>query len=197
LNAARRRLYVAHDEGTELWVIDTQTDQMIASVAIPGVPEAMVYDPSTDRIYLNIKSKDVVAVIDPSSNTVLATWPTAPATSPHGLALDAASHRLYSAGGNGKLVAIDTTSGAAADWVDITSKVDQIALDVSSGLLYCAGTDRMSVVRVNSGKLSRLGELATAANARNVAVDPATRAVWTTYSNGKSSFAKSWRAPQV
>jgi hypothetical protein len=98
-----------------------------------------------------------VAVIDPSANAVLAQWPTAPATRPHGLAVDAASHRIFSAGANGKLVAIDTGSGAASGSIDITDKVDQIALDVGSG--------------------------------------PATRAVWTTYSDGKSSFARGWRAP--
>jgi DNA-binding beta-propeller fold protein YncE len=189
------RVYVTHDEGTELWVIDPQAAKVVASIAIPGVPEAMVYDPSTDRIYLNVKSRDVVAVIDPSTNAVIAQWPTAPATRPHGLALDAASHRVFSAGANGKLVAIDTGSGAASGSIDITPKVDQIALDDGGGLLYCAGSDRMSVVRVSGGTLSRLGELATAPSARNVAVDPATRAVWTTYSDGRSSFAKGWRAP--
>ena len=45
------------------------------------------------------------------------------------------------------------------------------------------------------GKLVTLGALATAATAKNVAVDPATRAVWTTYTDGKSSFAKSWMPP--
>lgn len=189
------RVYVTHDEGMDVWVIDPQAAKVVNTVTIPGVPEAMVYDPSTDRIYLNIKTKDVVAVIDPAANKVIAEWPTAPATRPHGLALDAASHRIFSAGANGKLVAIDTTSGAARGSVDITPKVDQIALDLKGGLLYCAGTDRMSVVRVSGGTLSRLGELATATSARNVAVDPATRAVWTTYSDGKNSFAKAWRAP--
>lgn len=53
----------------------------------------------------------------------------------------------------------------------------------------------MSVLRFCGGKLSRLGELVTAATARNVAVDPVTRAVRTTYTDGKSSFAKAWRAP--
>ena len=190
------RVYVTHDDGAEVWVIDPEAAKVIASVAIPGAPEVMVYDPSSDRIYLNIKTRDVVAVIDPSSNAVIAQWPTAPATRPHGLALDAARHRVFSAGANGKLVAIDTTTGAATGSVDITPKVDQIALDVASGLLYCAGSDWMSVVRVGGGELSRLGELATAATARNVAVDPATRAVWTTYSDGKSAFAKGWSAPQ-
>jgi DNA-binding beta-propeller fold protein YncE len=190
------RVYVTHDDGMDVWVIDPQRAQVLTSVAIPGAPEVMVYDPSTDRIYLNIKTKDVVAVIDPSANAVIAQWPTAPATRPHGLALDAASHRLFSAGANGKLVALDTSSGAVRNSVDITPKVDQIALDASGGLLYCAGADMMSVVRVTGDKLNRLGELVTASTARNVAVDPSTRAVWTTYSDGKNSFAKGWRAPQ-
>jgi len=47
---------------------------------------------------LNIKSKDVVAVIDPASNQVTAQWPTAPALQPHGLAFDAANHRIFAAG---------------------------------------------------------------------------------------------------
>ena len=189
-------VYVTHDDGADVWVIDPQAAKVVGSVAIPGVPEFMVYDPSSDRIYLNIKDKNVVAVIDPATNKVIAQWPTAPATAPHGLALDAAGHRVYSAGANGKLVAIDTASGAAAGSVDIVPKVDQIALDTASGLLYCAGTYKMSVVRVSGGKLTRLGDLTTAATAKNVAVDPATRAVWTTYTDGKNSFAKAWSAPQ-
>jgi len=191
------RVYVTHDEGMDVWVIDALVAKVVTSIAIPGVPEAMVYDPPADRIYLNIKNKDVVAVIDPSTNVVIAQWPTAPATGPHGIALDGSGHRVLSAGANGKLVAIDTRSGVASDSIDITPKVDQIALDLRSGLLYCAGTDKISVVRVSDGKLTRLGELATAPAARNVAVDPETRAVWTTYSDGNSSFAKGWREPQL
>jgi YVTN family beta-propeller protein len=190
-----RRVYVTHDDGADVWVIDPAAAKVVATVAIPGVPEFMVYDAAADRIYLNIKDKNLVAVIDPSTNKVIAQWPTAPAAQPHGLALDAASHRIYSAGANGKLVALDTATGAASGSVDITPKVDQIAFDAAGGLLYCAGTDRMSVVRTSGGKLSRLGDLPTAASARNVAVDPATRTVWTTYTDGKSSFAKAWSAP--
>jgi hypothetical protein len=54
----------------------------------------------------------------------------------------------------------------------------------------------MSVVRTTGGKVVALGDLTTAATAKNVAVDPQTRAVWTTYTDGKSSFAKSWLPPQ-
>ena len=188
-------VYVTHDDGAEVWVIDPKAAKVVGTVAVPGVPEFMVYDESTDRIYLNIKNKDVVAVIDPTTNKVIAQWPTAPATLPHGMALDSGNHRIFSAGGNGKLVVIDTKTGSVTDSIDIVPKVDQIAFGTSSGLVYCAGTDKMSVVRATGGKMRLLGDVATAATAKNVAVDPATQAVWTTYTDGKSSFAKSWKAP--
>jgi DNA-binding beta-propeller fold protein YncE len=173
-------------------VIDPAVSKVVATIKIPGVPEFMVYDQDQDRIYLNIKTKDTVAVIDPSKNAVIAQWPSAAAAQPHGLALDAANHRIYVAGGSGKLVVIDTKTGSVTQTLDIVSKVDQIAYDSTSGLLYCAGADKMSVVQANGTRLTSVGELATAATAKNVAIDPATRAVWTTYTDGKSSFAKSW-----
>src|SRR6202166_826996 len=189
-------VYVTHDEGADVWVIDPASAKAVATITIRGVPEFMVYDEKADRIYLNIKTKDTVAVIDPASNTVTAQWPTTRALQPHGLAFDAANHRIFAAGGNGKLVVIDTKTGSATGSIDIVPKVDQIAFDATGELLYCAGADKMSVIRTTGGKVVALGDLPTAATARNVAVDSQTRAVWTTYTDGKSSFAKSWLPPQ-
>jgi DNA-binding beta-propeller fold protein YncE len=189
-------VYVTHDEGAEVWVIDPLKSKVVATVAIPGVPEFMVYDDKADRIYLNIKTKDVVAVIDPASNKVIAQWPTAPALQPHGMAFDGASHRVFTAGGNGKLAAIDTNSGAVIASTDIVSKVDQIAFDSVGKFVYCAGADKISVVSTAGNTLTKVADVATASTAKNVAVDPATRAVWTTFTDGKSSFAKSWTPPQ-
>ncbi|HWJ36875.1 MAG TPA: YncE family protein [Steroidobacteraceae bacterium] len=189
-------IYVTHDNGADVWVIDPVSAKVVGTISIPGVPEFMVYDDKADRIYLNIKTKDVVAVIDPSTNKVIAQWPTAPATQPHGLALDAVKHRLFAAGGNGKMVMIDTESGSATGSVDIVPKVDQIAFDIVGELVYCAGADKLSVVSTAGGKLASVGDVTTAATAKNVAVDPATRSVWTTYTDGKSSYAKSWAPPR-
>jgi DNA-binding beta-propeller fold protein YncE len=188
-------VYVTHDDGTEVWVIDPGARKVVGTVAIPGAPEFMIYDESTDRIYLNIKDKDAVVVIDPSSNKVVDQWTTLPAARPHGMALDAKTHRIFSAGGNGKLVVIDTKTGKVTNSIEIAPKVDQIALDSAGGIVYCAGPERMSVVSVNDGKLTLLGNVTTVASAKNVAVDPKTRAVWSTFTDGKSSFAKSWQPP--
>jgi YVTN family beta-propeller protein len=191
-NPKNHLVYVTHDDGDNVWVIDPKSAKVVASVSVPGVPEFMVYDPAADRIYLNLKSTNEVAVIDPASNKVVARWPTAPATGPHGLALDSAAHRIFAAGANGKLAVIDTKTGKVSSTVDIVEKVDQIAFDPASGLVYCAGPDKMSVVSTGANKVALAGTVSTAATAKNVAVDPETRAVWTTYTDGKSSFAKSW-----
>lgn len=189
-------IYVTHDNGADVWVIDPSKSMVVATINIPGVPEYMLYDETADRIYVNIKNKDVVAVIDPANNKVVGQWSTKPASLPHGLALNSDAHQLYSSGGNGKLVAIDTKTGAVTGSVDIVQKVDQIAFDAVGAILYCAGADKMSVIRAAGGKLAPLGEVITAATAKNVAVDPATRNVWTTYTDGKSSYARAWSPPK-
>jgi DNA-binding beta-propeller fold protein YncE len=185
-------VYVTHDDGANVWVIDPRSDKVVASIEVPGAPEFMEYDGSADRIYLNIKSADTVAVIDPNTNRTVAKWPTAPATNPHGLAFDSAHHRLFTAGANGKLSVLDTGTGHLVTSVNIADRVDQIAFDPKNELLYCAGTNKMSVLRVSAGGVAEAGDFATAPSARNVAVDAQTGAIWSTYTDGKSSFAKSW-----
>jgi hypothetical protein len=54
----------------------------------------------------------------------------------------------------------------------------------------------MSVTQTAGSSLTLIGEFATAATAKNVAVDPDTHFIWTTYTDGKSSFAKSWVPPK-
>jgi YVTN family beta-propeller protein len=187
-----RRIYVTHDGGSHVWVIDPVAAKVVDTISIPGVPEFMVYDAAADRIYLNLKTADEVAVIDPATDKVIALWPTAPAAQPHGMALDPENHRIFSAGGNGELAVIDTRTGKLTTSVEIVAKVDQIAFDSQAHLVYCAGPGAMSVVRTSDGNVVPVGDTSTAATARNVAVDPKTRAVWTTYTDGKSSFARSW-----
>jgi DNA-binding beta-propeller fold protein YncE len=110
------------------------------------------------------------------------------------MALDAANHRIFTSGANGKLVSIDTGTGKVTGTAAIGEKVDQIAFDPSKQVVYCAGPDKMSMVSTSGTSMSPAGEFKTAATAKNVAFDPQTGAVWTTYTDGKSSFARSWVA---
>src|SRR5207248_863942 len=103
LNPKNGCLYVGEDDGTSLWVVNAASEKLVATIQIPEKPEAVEYDPAADVIYQTFCNTDSIGVIDPSTNTIKHTWPTAPAAKPHGLVLDAARHRLFSAGNNGKL----------------------------------------------------------------------------------------------
>lgn len=196
LDEKHRRLYVAHDNGTHLWAIDADTLKPAADITIPGAPECMAWDAAANRIYLAIKTTHEVAVIDTEKNVLAARWPLAPATGPHGVGFDAAARRLFVAGDNGVLVAVDVGTGRVVANAPITLHVDQVAYDPVLRRIYAAGADRMSVVEFKAdGSLVSLGDAPTAATAKNVAVDPGTHQVWSTFTDGRSSFAKSWGKP--
>jgi hypothetical protein len=91
------------------------------------------------------------------------------------------------------LAAIDSNTGRTVGSSEIAKAVDQATFDPSTGRVYCACTDQMSVVQETPDGVKFLGNVATAKTAKNVAVDPATHWVWTTFTDGANSYVKSWR----
>ena len=179
--------YVGHDNAAEVWAVDVNTKKVVAGITIPEGPEGIAVDGESHRIYVNAKSADAVVVIDPASKTTVGTWPTAPALKPHGSALDSKGHRLFVAGGNGKLVAMDLNSGKVVSSVDIAPRVDQIAYDSGLNRIYCAsGTGVLSVVDAKA-ELKFLGNVTTQKGVHSVAVDQKSHAVWIAYSGGKDA----------
>ncbi len=172
-DAKDNAIYVTHDNGDELWAIDVATAKVKATIPVPNGPECMAHDAATDRLFMNSKTTGQVIVISTKTNTVVAKWPTAPATGPHGLAFDAAAGRVYVSGDNGTLVALDAKSGKVIGSTEITHHVDQIAYDAGTKRIFCAGPGQMSVVQATKDGVKFLGNVASADTAKNVAVDPA------------------------
>lgn len=172
LDTKRERLYVDHDDGAEAWIINTRTNAIVGTVALPGVPEYLLYDPASDRLFQNIKDKDVVVVIDPATKEVVASYPTAPLKSPHGLAINPQSHRLFVAG-DGKVAVLDSRDGHLITSLDITpGYVDQIAFDPKSQRLYCAcGAGTIAVVQETATGATLLGTVPTPNRTHTLTVD--------------------------
>jgi len=186
-------LYVDHDDGAEVWTVDAKTDKVTGSVPIAGAPEFIAYNAVTDRLYQNIKPANCTQVINPSTNTVEATWPSAPMTSPHGLAIDDRTGRVFAAG-SGKAVMMDRTTGKVLASVNIApGYVDQIAFDASSSRLYCAsspkgGPSQVSVVQESATGMTLLGSVPVPPGTHTLAVDPQTHHVWVSSAGDKDSL---------
>ncbi|HEY4783764.1 MAG TPA: hypothetical protein VIH54_18235, partial [Chthoniobacterales bacterium] len=188
-------VYVCHDDGEDVWVVDPSRQKIVTSVKIPTQPEFVVYDPVTDKVFQNIKSQPVTMVIDPGPNSVAAIWSTVPAEGPHGLAVDPETHRLFSAGKNGKLVVLDSVSGKSLGTVDIAEGVDQIAFDPGNKRIYCAaGQGKLTVLQETEAAVKSLGSVATPAGTHTLAVDSNTHSVWIAFAKGEDSYVAELKA---
>ena len=193
LNTKTGMLYADCDDGTEVWVIDPKTKKIVATVTIPEGPEYVAYDPITDRLYQNIKTNDTVQVIDPATNKVTATWATAPATGPHGLALDSKAGRVFSAGKNGKLAVLDIKTGTIIGTADIGMGVDQIAFDPTNKRIYCGCRGVISVLEATADGVKHIADVPQPKGAHTLAVDPKTHSVWICYADATNGYVQEFK----
>jgi len=182
-------VYVDEDNGTHVFTVNGKTNKPGPVITIPQDPEYVDYDPVSDKLYQNIVSTNSVAVIDPATNTVAATWSTLPATSPHGQAIDSATGRVFVVGSNGILVAIDMKSGAVIAQAAVTPRVDQIVFDPGTMRIYCAsGTGVVSVVQETTAGFTALADVVVPEHAHTITADPATHNVWIAYGGRQDDF---------
>lgn len=189
-------LYVGHDDGKELWVIDAQRDKIVGTIAIPGAPELMGVDPKTHRLYLNIRPLNEVAAIDPASGKIVKLWSSLPTESPHGLVLNVHAGRLYVAGHSNMVSVFSLPAGTQDKGIDIgPGRVDQIAFDAHVRRLYCPSSGRLVIVQVSAGSNTVLGSVAIPKGTHSVAVDPVTHWVWISYADNHHSYVQAF-APE-
>ena len=184
--------YVGHDEANHLWVVDAGERKVISTVDLPSdSPEGLGFDSSCQRLFQAMKKGSIVAVVDVATNKVLQQWPTAPATSPHGIAMVPEFDAMLVSGGNGKLVMMSQADGHIIASVDIPAQVDQLAYDAGMHRIYCASAaGKIAVVGIAKEMLTKLGEVPSSPGARSIAVDSKTHTVWIAYAKGASSFVQ-------
>lgn len=188
------RVFVGHDDATDLWVIDPEAKKIVSTLKIAEGPEYILPENDTSRLYMNIKSDDTLLVISAADNnsTITATWKTEPAKKPHGLALDLRKpRRLFVAGVNGKLAILSAESGKLLGSADMVNGVDQIAFDAQKDRLYCpSGNGKMTVLDTTGNSVKPIADVATARGAKTVTVDPKTHAVWMAFAEGGKTYTR-------
>lgn len=187
-------VYVGHDDGQELWVVNPARKKVTATIKLPGeAPEDLAFDASHQRLFQSLKTESIVAVFDVATGKVAQTWPTAPAKAPHGMAIVPEADAFLVAGGNGKLALLSQKDGHVIASTDIPERVDQIAYDPDLHRVYCAsGTGKIAIVSLAGDQLHNLGEVTSAEGAHSIAVDPKTHVVWIAFAKGDASFVQAF-----
>jgi YVTN family beta-propeller protein len=172
---ASGHVFVVDGDPSKVTVIDPKTDSAITTIDVGIGKLEYAVAGGNGKLYVNGADKKEIVRIDTKNNTVDAHWPVPDCTSPHGMAFDAATHRLFTSCTNRILVVVDTDNGSQVASVPIGRGSDALGFDPKRKLIFSSnGVDgNLSVIQEKDAKtFVSLGAVKTAPTARTMAIDP-------------------------
>ena len=187
-----KHIYVVNGDSGSISVIDPSTDRNIATINIGSKLEPAVAD-GKGHIYLNGEEKNEIVAIDAKTNKVTAHWPIPTCQTPHGIAIDPSTRRLFSSCANQVLVVLNLDTGATVATMPIGSHSDGAAFDPVRKLVFSANGDcTLSVIKeLSADKFVSAGTVQTESGARTMSIDPKTGRIFLVAAESASNSAAS------
>lgn len=175
----RKEVWTFNHTGGSITVFDPLTAKVIATIEIGGQLEEAVEDAAASRVYVNVEDKNVIAVVDTRTHSLIATWPIAECDAPTGLAFDQKNHLLLAAC-DGRMAVVDSVGGKAVTSFPIGTRVDGNGFDPSTGLAFASsGTGVLTVAHEDArDKFTVVQTVTTQPSGRTMFLDPATHRVY-------------------
>ena len=172
---ASGHVFVVNSDPGTITVIDPRTDTAVATIDGGGKLEIGAAD-GTGKIYVNGEAKQEVVRVDTRTNKIDARWAIPSCTSPHGLAVDAKSRRVFASCENQIMVVIDADSGKLIASLPIGARTDGAAFDPGTRRAFSSNGDGTLTVISEKGPNSfvSLGSVPTMLGARTMTLDPKT-----------------------
>ena len=148
----------------------------MTTIPLAGAAETGQANPALGRVFVNIEDKNSVDVIDVATHKVVANWPIAPAASGTGMAIDAASNRIFVGGGDGHLVMMDDQTGKVVASIATCTQSDATWFDPGTKLVFSSCREgKITVAHMDSpNALTVVQTITTAQGSKTMTLDPAT-----------------------
>ena len=174
-----RRVLAWNSAGNDVTVLDAATLNLVKTLPLGGTPEFAVAD-GRGSVFVNIGNTGEIVRIDAAAPAVASRWALRGCESPTALAIDVAHGRLFSACGNGVLVAVDAATGRALGSAPVASGVDTAHFDAAASRVLLASVEgRISIVGVNpDGTLRPAADVPTHVTGRTLGFDPTTGVIY-------------------
>lgn len=176
---ASGHLFVIDGDSAKLTVIDPVNDTVVATIDGGGGLEFGVSG-DNGKFYVNGAEKNEIVRVDTRSNKVDAHWALDGCLSPHGLAIDRESHRLFVSCPNKLMVVVNADTGATVARLPIDEGTDFAEFDPVRHRAFSsnrAGTLTV-IAEVSADHFEAMAPVNTAFGARTMTVDPSTGRVY-------------------
>lgn len=179
-DAGSKRVFVCHGDADEITVIDPQSSKVVGKIALGGGAEAAVVDGASG--FVNLEEESSVVHFDASKMSVLHRWPITGGKTPTGLAMDKSSKRLFIGCRSKVLAVMDATNGRVITTLPIGERVDAVAFDPKSHLIFTSnGGGTISIIHQDGpDAYTKVSEVATEPSAKTMAFDPASNHLFLT-----------------
>jgi hypothetical protein len=175
----------------ESWLeeIDPVTARKIGEVHFDANHvEALAIQQAGPRLYINVTDKNDLAVIDKPSRRIVARWPIHAAEQNALVQLDETTHRLFIVTRKpGKLLVLDSDSGATIASFEAPGRVDQEIFDQANHRIYAPGGEGYIGVYVekDANHFSELAHVPSAVGAKTAILVPELHRLYVAVSPGE------------
>jgi WD40 repeat protein len=156
-------------------IIDTTQSKKIGEIQMDSDEvEAMAFDPSSPRMFADVRGNSTIEVIDREKRTVVATWPIPGVKGLTTLAFDAKDHRLLAGTRTpAKFFVIDSDSGKIITSMAAPAMVDDMPYSPDQKRVYFAGTMFTDVFeQKDADHYEKIGHIPTAFRAKTAILVP-------------------------
>ena len=147
-------------------VVDTTAEKKLADIRLDADEvEAVTLETKGPLMYINLRSKGAIAVVNRETRSVVATWSIATEGKTNvPMAFDEADHRLFVATEDpGKVIFLDSNTGKILNTMPCGSNTDDAYWDPTLRRLYVAGVPNISVYHlIGPNRFRILGQVPSA-----------------------------------
>ncbi len=173
-----KTVWAFNGRSSNVTVIDTTSQKVVATIPLPGKPEFPVAD-GKGHVYDNIESKNEIVRLDAATKKLTAEWPIC--DSPSGLAMDTSARHLFSVCDGKKMAVVDANDGKVLATPEIGEGPDAAGFDAKDNLAFSSNGDgTLTVVDASKPSFPVVQNLTTQKGARTMAFDSANGHVYLT-----------------
>jgi YVTN family beta-propeller protein len=184
IDGATSRAYVANTSSNSLSVIsagilslpnNTSSQAVVSHLPLASAPSGVAYDPVGQRLYATNFLADTIAVLNPGTRAVVATWRTG--TSPWTVAVDGTLRQLYSLNdGDGTLTTLSTVDGRILKTTNVGRPVRVVKASPSSRRVFVTSAEALTVIDGNT--LNVLATVTVGTRPVGIALDEANNRIY-------------------
>ncbi|CAB3754752.1 YncE family protein [Paraburkholderia solisilvae] len=139
----------SHQDNAYITLLSLSDGAVLGQVHVPGAQlKGMVIDHASGRLFVNLRDKNQVGVIDLKARKLAGIWTVPGPSRNSAIAFDSVHKRLFiGSRAPGKLYVLDSDTGSVVQSLDIVDVSDDMHFDANHHRLYITGAGGLDVVQ--------------------------------------------------